>query len=40
VDVVFDTVAGDTQHRPWGPLGPGGRMITIAAESEAATDER
>jgi NADPH:quinone reductase-like Zn-dependent oxidoreductase len=40
VDVVFDAVGGDTLERSWGVLKPGGRMITIAADSEAATDER
>ena len=40
IDVVFDTVGGETLQRSWGVLKPGGRMITIAAENEAATDER
>ena len=37
MDVVFDTVGGDTLQRSWGVLKPGGRMITIAADSEATT---
>jgi NADPH:quinone reductase-like Zn-dependent oxidoreductase len=40
LDVVFDTVGGETLQRSWGVLKPGGRMITIAADSEATTDDR
>jgi NADPH:quinone reductase-like Zn-dependent oxidoreductase len=40
VDVVFDTVGGDTLERSWGVLKPGGRMITIAADSEGTADQR
>ncbi len=40
VDVVFDTVGGDTLRRSWGVLKPGGRLVTIAAGGKAATDER
>ena len=40
VDVVFDTVGGDTLERSWGVLKPGGRMITIAADSEGRADQR
>ena len=40
VDVVFDAVGGDTLERSWGVLKPGGRMITIAADSEGAADQR
>jgi NADPH:quinone reductase-like Zn-dependent oxidoreductase len=40
MDVVFDTVGGETLQRSWGVLKPGGRMITIAAASENATDNR
>jgi len=40
VDVVFDTVGGDTLERSWGVLKPGGRMITIASESAATADQR
>jgi len=39
VDVVFDTVGGETLRRSWGVLKPEGRMITIAAGNETATDE-
>jgi NADPH:quinone reductase-like Zn-dependent oxidoreductase len=40
VDVVFDTVGGDTVERSWGVLKPGGRMVTIAADSEGTADQR
>jgi NADPH:quinone reductase-like Zn-dependent oxidoreductase len=40
MDVVFDTVGGETLQRSWGILKPGGRMITIAAHSETATEDR
>jgi NADPH:quinone reductase-like Zn-dependent oxidoreductase len=38
MDVIVDTVGGATLRRSWGMLGPGGRMITVAADG--ATDER
>src|SRR3984957_4370166 len=40
IDVVFDTVGGDTLFRSWGVLKPNGRMVTIAAGNEATRDER
>src|SRR4029434_11049644 len=40
VDVVFDAVGGDTLDRSWGVLKPGGRIITIAADSEGTADQR
>ena len=40
IDVVFDTVGGDTLGRSWGVLKPNGRMVTIAADGEAAREER
>ena len=40
VDVIFDAVGGETLERSWGVLRPGGRMITIAADSEGTTDQR
>jgi NADPH:quinone reductase-like Zn-dependent oxidoreductase len=40
MDVVFDTVGGDTLQRSWDVLKPGGRMITIAANSETTTGDR
>ena len=40
VDVVLDTVGGETLERSWSVLGPGGRLVTIAAGSETTTDAR
>lgn len=40
MDVVFDTVGGETLQRSWSVLKPGGKMITIAADSEVTSDER
>ena len=40
VDVVFDTVGGETLRRSWEVLKPNGRMVTIAADGEGATEER
>jgi len=40
LDIVFDTVGGDTLQRSWSVLGPRGRMITIAAGEENSTDVR
>ncbi len=40
VDVVFDAVGGDTLERSRSVLKPGGRMITIAADSEGTADQR
>jgi NADPH:quinone reductase-like Zn-dependent oxidoreductase len=40
VDVVFDTVGGDTLARSWGILRPGGRMLTIAADAEHTREQR
>jgi NADPH:quinone reductase-like Zn-dependent oxidoreductase len=40
VDVVFDGVGGETLDRSWALLKPGGRMVTIAADSEATADQR
>ena len=40
MNMVFDTVGGKTLQRSWGVLTPGGRMITIAADSETTTDNR
>jgi NADPH:quinone reductase-like Zn-dependent oxidoreductase len=39
-DVVFDTIGGSTLERSWNLLGPGGRMVTIAASEEGRQDER
>ena len=40
VDVVFDTVGGETLRRSWEVLKPNGRMVTIAADGEGATEDR
>lgn len=40
VDVVFDTVGGETLARSWAVLKPDGKLITIAADSEGTTDPR
>jgi len=40
IDVVFDAVGGDTLRRSWDVLKQGGRMVTIAADSENTADER
>ncbi len=40
MDVVFDTVGGETLARSWEVLSPGGRMITIASSSGEGSDPR
>jgi NADPH:quinone reductase-like Zn-dependent oxidoreductase len=40
VDIVFDAVGGDTVDRSWAVLKPGGRLVTIAADSEGTADQR
>jgi len=40
VDVVFDSVGGDLLGRSWGVLAKGGRAVTIAPQSLAASDHR
>src|ERR1700741_5356028 len=40
VDVIFDTVGGETLERSWDLLKPGGRLVTIAADAESSTDPR
>lgn len=40
VDVVFDTVGGETRDRSWRVLKPGGRMVTVASDAEKSSDER
>ncbi|CAN5828180.1 NADP-dependent oxidoreductase [soil metagenome] len=39
VDLVFDGVGGETLRRSWDLLKPGGRVVTIAANSEGTKDE-
>jgi NADPH:quinone reductase-like Zn-dependent oxidoreductase len=40
IDLIFDTVGGDTLRRSWQVLKPGGRLVTAAADSESESDER
>jgi NADPH:quinone reductase-like Zn-dependent oxidoreductase len=40
VDVIFDTVGGETLDRSWNLLKPSGRLVAIAAEVESSTDPR
>ena len=40
IDVVFDTVGGDTLTRSWPILRPGGRMVAIAADGEHTSEQR
>lgn len=40
IDVVFDTVGGDTLRRSWSVLKPNGRMVTIASDGPDSSGER
>jgi len=40
VDLVFDTVGGETLDRSWPLVKPGGKVITIAAQSEGVSEQR
>jgi len=40
IDVVFDTVGGETLTRSWGVLKSGGKLVTIAASGEVNPDDR
>ena len=40
IDLVFDTVGGDTVGRSWQVLKPDGRLVTIAVDRKSAPDER
>jgi NADPH:quinone reductase-like Zn-dependent oxidoreductase len=40
IDVLFDTVGGETLMRSWSLLKPHGRAITIASSEASATDDR
>jgi NADPH:quinone reductase-like Zn-dependent oxidoreductase len=40
VDVVFDAVGGETLRRSWAVLKSGGRLVTVATDSEGPVDER
>jgi NADPH:quinone reductase-like Zn-dependent oxidoreductase len=40
IDVVFDTVGGETLERSWAVLKPNGRLITIASNAEGNAADR
>jgi NADPH:quinone reductase-like Zn-dependent oxidoreductase len=40
VDVVVDTVGGETLARSWQVLKPSGRMVTVASSEDVSNDER
>jgi NADPH:quinone reductase-like Zn-dependent oxidoreductase len=40
VDVVLDTVGGDTRERSWGVLGKNGRLVTVAADAGCPSEPR
>jgi NADPH:quinone reductase-like Zn-dependent oxidoreductase len=40
LDVVFDTVGGDTLERSWSVLKPNGRMVTVVSTAEESSDSR
>lgn len=40
IDVVLNTVGGDTRDRSWGVLRKGGRLVTIAADAEGEKEQR
>ena len=40
VDVIFDTVGGETLERSWNLLGLDGRLVTIAVDAESSGDPR
>jgi NADPH:quinone reductase-like Zn-dependent oxidoreductase len=40
IDLVFDTVGGETLERSWGVLKAGGTLVTIAASGDHTADER
>ena len=40
VDVIFDTVGGETLERSWNLLGSDARLVTIAVDAESSSDPR
>jgi NADPH:quinone reductase-like Zn-dependent oxidoreductase len=40
MDVVFDTVGGDTLDRSWSVLKPGGRVVTVVSTAADSADPR
>ncbi len=39
-DVVFDSVGGETLERSWRVLKPGGKLVTVATQSEGTVEQR
>lgn len=40
IDIVFDTVGGETRERSWKVLKASGKMISIAADGEVTTNPK
>lgn len=40
MDVVLDTVGGETRDRSWGVLKKNGRLVTVAADAEGVKEQR
>jgi NADPH:quinone reductase-like Zn-dependent oxidoreductase len=40
IDIVFDTVGGETRERSWKVLKDGGKMVSIAADGEVTTNPK
>jgi NADPH:quinone reductase-like Zn-dependent oxidoreductase len=40
IDIVFDTVGGDTRERSWKVLKANGKMVSIAADGEVTTNPK
>ncbi|HEY1754354.1 MAG TPA: NADP-dependent oxidoreductase [Bryobacteraceae bacterium] len=40
VDVVFDTVGGETLQRSWSVLKPNGRLVTVVSSAQNSSDPR
>jgi NADPH:quinone reductase-like Zn-dependent oxidoreductase len=40
VDLVFDTVGGETLERSWSVLAPGGRVVTVSTATVSKDDRK
>jgi NADPH:quinone reductase-like Zn-dependent oxidoreductase len=40
MDVVFDTVGGETLERSWGVIKADGRLVTVVSTAESSTEDR